>query len=161
MAAFNTDIQIKHQTRPCWVDGRRAMFHRWTDSARPVKPRGMEDTDTTDRFQVHSVHALVEYEDGTMERVWPNTVQFADSRELFESLAWEEMEARRDALPYEYSEEVAEAATQATLQNCLTCGNVPASELCGHQCYKCHLETVCNCRDCNGISNWTAMEAHE
>ena len=65
MAAFN-DIKITIQTRPCWVDGRRAIFHRWTDSARPAKPKGMEDEETADRFQIHNVHALVEYEDGRL-----------------------------------------------------------------------------------------------
>lgn len=66
------------ERRPCIVKGRRAIFHRWTDSARPAKPRGMEDSEDTQRFQIWSVHGLVEYEDGTMARVWPSEVQFVD-----------------------------------------------------------------------------------
>ncbi len=89
-----TEFAATAERRPCWVNGRRAMFHRWTDSARPVKPKGMEDEDALDRYQLHSVHGLVEYEDGHMERVWPNTIQFADGGD-FTAYDWESMEANR------------------------------------------------------------------
>ena len=69
--------------RPCWVHSRRALFHRWVDSARPVKGKGMEDTEPAPRYQLHSVHALVEFEDGTLLRVWPQEIQFADYRDEF------------------------------------------------------------------------------
>lgn len=155
MAAFN-DIKITHQTRPCWVDGRRAMFHRWTDSARPVKPRGQEQEDAVDNFQLHSVHGLVEYEDGTVARVWPNTIRFADSAELFAGCDWTIMEDWRDAkdsmpLPFTYSEEVAAASTQAVARNCLTCGYKNPNEThcfnIGHKCSICEADS-CRCRDC-------------
>lgn len=106
MAAFDT-LNIKTPTRPCWVDGRRAIFHRWTDSARPAKARGVEDDDNAQRFQLHSVHALVEYEDGTLQRVWPGAVQFADSEKLFTEYDWDAMEGKRDALPYTFGAEPA------------------------------------------------------
>jgi hypothetical protein len=157
MATINQAFTITHQTRPCWVDGRRAIFHRWTDSARPVKPRGMEEDEAADRYQLHSVHALVEYEDGTVERVWPNTVRFADSRELFDGLAWEEMEARRDALPFEYSQDVAEAANQATPRTCITCGYDRILEShcinIDYRCDRCD-ETACRCKDCQDANKW-------
>ena len=81
--------------RPCYVNGRRALFHRWTDSARPVKARGMEEEENAERYQLHSVHGLVEYEDGTMERVWPSAIQFADGG-YFDDYAW--------TLPWKYDE---------------------------------------------------------
>lgn len=151
MATINNAIMITPHTRPCWVDGRRAIFHRWTDSARPVKPRGMEDDETAEHFQLHSIHALVEYEDGTVERVWPNTVHFADSRELFNGLAWEQMEACRDALPYEHSEEVAAAAEKAVSRNCLTCG--APTHACSLDCKACP-PGICRCRDCVDNNLW-------
>lgn len=89
------------QRRPCWVNGRRAMFHRWTDSARPVKPRGMEEDELADHYQLHSVHALVEYEDGTMARVWPHTVQFVPNAQDWHPAAWDVYEAERDGQVYE------------------------------------------------------------
>ena len=93
-----TSIEIK--TRPCWVKGRRAIWHRWTDSARPVKPWGLEDDEDADRFQTWNVHGLVEYEDGTVARVWPNEIRFADGGD-FSDYCWESMEEKRDALPFD------------------------------------------------------------
>lgn len=155
MAAFNI-MNIMNHTRPCWVNGRRAIFHRWTDSARPVKPRGVEDEETTERYQLHTVHALVEYEDGTMSRVWPRTVQFADSERLFSEYDWEGMEeAARAELPYTF-DEVADAQTAehipGNLRNCLNCGATPAKENCGYNCDECVRK--CHCRECNGASEW-------
>lgn len=64
--------------RPCYVAGKRALFHRWVDTRRPVTPRGIGDSDTDRRYQIWSVHAIVEFEDGAVERVWPSEVEFAD-----------------------------------------------------------------------------------
>lgn len=164
MATINNHIQIQHETRPCWVDGRRAMFHRWTDSARPVKPRGMEDDETADRYQLHSVHALVEFEDGTVERVWPNTVQFVPDPLDWHPAAWEHYEKERDALPYEYSQEVAEAATQATPRTCITCGYDRVQEShcmnIDYRCDRCE-ETGCRCKDCQDADKWVAKGGTE
>lgn len=74
----NKIIHTPDTTRPCMVRGQRAMFHRWTDSARPVVPRGMEEDDEAPRYQTHHVHAMVEYEDGSIDRVWPYEVVFVD-----------------------------------------------------------------------------------
>ena len=98
MAAFNDKITITTcEGRPCWVKGRRAIFHRWTDSARPVKPAN-NDQETDERMQKWSVHGLVEYEDGTVEREWPSAIRFADSAEKFDAICWDALEARRE--PY-------------------------------------------------------------
>ena len=75
--------------RPCMVNGRRAIFHRWADSARPVAPRGVEENETAQRYQLHSVFGIVEYEDGTVDRVWPYEIQFIDHSE-FDAYAWPE-----------------------------------------------------------------------
>lgn len=156
MATFNTTM-YPNKPRPCWVEGRRAIFHRWTDSARPVKARGVEEDENAPRYQLHSVHALVEYEDGTMERVWPNAVQFADSDALFAGYDWEGMEHRRDELPYTYTDP-AEKTTEETHRNCLNCGNQPAMSACDHKCFTCHLGAACNCWECNGIYKWKPQE---
>ena len=80
----NTDINVKFsEYRPCIVDGRRALFHRWADNARPVVPRGMPEDETTERYQLYTVQALVEFEDGTVCRRWPYEVQFLDSAAQF------------------------------------------------------------------------------
>lgn len=77
--------------RPCWVKGRRALFHRWVNNAHPVLPRGAERTDSNRHFQFRRTEALVEYEDGTVERVWPTVVQFADGG-AFKDHTWLPME---------------------------------------------------------------------
>lgn len=87
-------INTTSTPRPCIVEGRRAIFHRWSDSARPVKPYGLEQEETIQRFQVWNVHAIVEYEDGTVARVWPSVIQFVDGG-AFGNFEWPEEE-----LPY-------------------------------------------------------------
>ena len=143
MAPYDGKITMSTcEGRPCWVRGRRAIFHRWTDSARPVKPVSY-DQETDDRMQKWSVHGLVEYEDGRVEREWPNNIRFADSAEYFDSLAWEQMEARRDAM--DNGEEIA----PPTLDNCLDCAHYETSDkdLCienGFCCIRCEAECICN-----------------
>jgi hypothetical protein len=87
--------------RPCWVNGRKALFHRWVDTARPAKPREeTKDAGPADHFQLYSVQGLVEYEDGTVARVWPQDIQFADIREEFEAFD-------KKPLPFTFSDEEA------------------------------------------------------
>lgn len=76
--------------RPCWVHGKKALFHQWCSSARPVLPRGVEPDEKTPHYQLSLTHAIVEHEDGTVERVWPQDVKFADGGG-FEEYAWQPM----------------------------------------------------------------------
>lgn len=134
------------EMRPCWVNGRRAIFHRWTDSARPVKPAG-KDQDTDERLQKWSVHGIVEYEDGTVEREWPSAIRFADSAEHFGNLAWEQMEARRDAMD-----------DCQTRKDCGTCAHRDDNaDTCSRiSCADCTIE--CYCKDCGDCDKWEPAE---
>lgn len=155
MAQQFAEIEITTKTRPCWVNGRRALFHRWTDSARPAKARGEENDPEAKYFQLYSVHALVEYEDGTMARVWPAVLQFAPSAD-FAEYDWEGMEAKRDELPYTY-DEVAEFPPDKipqALRSCLDCGAMPARVNCGFNCSACTAQG-CRCRYCENENLWT------
>ena len=132
MATYNTLI-TPTQTRPCWVEGRRAIFHRWTDSARPVKARGMEEDENAERYQLHSVHALVEYEDG--------------------------MEHQRDALPYTFDEVAEKKPTEENpdRKNCYSCAhNADNAEFCDGAGYNCDKCTVlrCVCKRCEEFNKW-------
>lgn len=82
----DTTKREENTLRPCWVNGRRALFHRWAEDARPTKPRGHENDDNCPYFQLHAIHAIVEFEDGTVAKVWPQVVQFMD-RDTFDA-AW-------------------------------------------------------------------------
>lgn len=74
--------------RPCYVNGRRALFHRWVNTANPALPKGVDaDNEKARFFQHRSTTALVEYEDGTMARVWPQDIRFADGGR-FKECVW-------------------------------------------------------------------------
>lgn len=76
--------------RPCYVNGRRALFHRWVNTANPVLPKGVSPDDERAKFFQHrSTTGLVEYEDGTLARVWPQEIRFTDSAGRFRDYAWE------------------------------------------------------------------------
>lgn len=77
--------------RPCWVRGRKALFHRWANDARPQLPHGQEPGENARYYQFRSTKALVEFEDGTVEAVWPQYVKFADGGR-FRDYAWEPVE---------------------------------------------------------------------
>ena len=88
----NTTNTLAPELRPCWVKGKRALFHRWADSARPATPRGVDEEENEPKHQVWSVHGIIEFEDGTVERVWPYNIQFADGGN-FDSYEWGEQNA--------------------------------------------------------------------
>lgn len=91
------------QPRPCYAEGRRAMFHRWSDTGRPVVPRGQEGDKNAKYFQSWSVHAVVEFEDGTVARVWPSEIRFVDGGD-FARHTWPEGGAE-NGNPFTYSDD--------------------------------------------------------
>ncbi len=176
MCANNKIVITNCEGRPCWVDGRRAIFHRWTDSARPAKNRKQDDLESQELpLQIHNVHGLVEYEDGRMEREWPNKIRFADSAEKFAGFDWDTMEARRDELPYTCEEQpAAEPATQEEPQEdqepqeapeiwkeCETCVHGSENEdFCKLAEYDCKACTVrgCYCKRCKEFDRYEPKE---
>ncbi len=152
MAQQFAEIEITAKTRPCWVNGRRAIFHRWTDNARPAKARAQENDPEAGYFQLYSVHALVEFEDGKMVRVWPNEVRFADGGE-FAAYDWERMEEKRDELPYTISdlESYPPDKIPQAMRTCMNCGvAVPRCDL---ECTTCQRDS-CRCRNCSDNDLW-------
>lgn len=82
--------------RPCYVNGRRALFHRWVNTANPTAPKGVDPNDEKVRFFQHrSTTGLAEYADGTLARVWPQDIRFADGGRFKECewLSTEQLEA--------------------------------------------------------------------
>lgn len=89
-------ITGENEYRPCYANGRRALFHRWINTANPVLPKGVDPDDKRAKFFQHrSTTGLVEYADGTLERVWPQDIRFVDSAKFFKAYAWEP-ERQRD-----------------------------------------------------------------
>jgi len=81
MSLFKKKVKVveSYDYRPCWVNGRKAMFHRWVNSARPQLPKGQEPNENSRYYQYRATHGLVEYENGSMATVWPTDIVFADS----------------------------------------------------------------------------------
>ena len=77
--------------RPCWVNGKKALFHTWANTARPALPRGVDPDENPTLFQLAHCHAVVEYEDGNVARVWPQDVKFADGGG-FDKFEWTNLE---------------------------------------------------------------------
>lgn len=79
---------IESEYRPCYVNGRKALFHRWVNTANPAAPKGVDPNDEKVKFFQHrSTTGLVEYEDGTLARVWPQDIRFADGGR-FKTIDW-------------------------------------------------------------------------
>jgi hypothetical protein len=98
-------VEIKWPTRPCWVKGKKGLFHRYIDKTETVfindfnvKPTDAEIAkeyfDNTkiipNGFRVDKIvttYALVEFEDGHMEEIQPTTITFLDNSE-FKEFYW-------------------------------------------------------------------------
>lgn len=95
-----SEIKITTELRPCFVNGRPALFHRWADSARPAKAYGKENDESAGYHQLHSVQGIVEYEDGTVDRVWPSVIKFLPHAQFAETdwypLPWTMEENKND-----------------------------------------------------------------
>ena len=63
--------------RPCIVNGKPALFHRWADWSEIVEPAIMRGGHGGG--VVRAALAIVEFEDGAVGRVLPEKVRFLDS----------------------------------------------------------------------------------
>lgn len=101
-AIKNLGFQVQEiEYRPCYVNGRKALFHRWVNTANPAAPKGIDHNDERVKFFQHrSTSGLVEYADGTLARVWPQEIRFADGGR-FDKCEWlpieqlEELECKK------------------------------------------------------------------
>jgi len=103
MAGLDMTMKVKSaEYRPCEVSGRKALFHRWVESDKVIFEitNGLTVNEVrhapnlfnnhniihppgSDVKTIKSFYGLVEYEDGTMEKVDPEKIKFKDSRETF------------------------------------------------------------------------------
>lgn len=71
------------ERRPCWVEGKKAMFHQWVIRAQIAPPSPM--VGGAPGGQLMDVFGLVELEDGHMKEVYPYSVVFADGGDFAET----------------------------------------------------------------------------
>lgn len=97
---FQDDHLYPEGLRPCQVDGKPALFHRWVEEDKALlKVKAFMQQDDIDasiaRFhrdgvmdhscdieKLHTVSALVEYEGGTVGKVNPELIRFTDREEI-------------------------------------------------------------------------------
>ena len=79
------EIHIKNETRPCFYEGERAIFHCWAERREMVMesplvgghPAGI----------IAATFAIIEFEDGRVSEIRPNKIRFADGGG-FNDVAW-------------------------------------------------------------------------
>lgn len=71
-------MKIEVELRPCMVEEKRALFHKWSDKSRIVEPSMMIGGHQGGvlKFTV----GIVEYENGEIDEVLPNTIKFLDEK---------------------------------------------------------------------------------
>lgn len=88
-------IVQENEYRPCWVRGKRALFHRWVNTAKPTLPKGQEPHEGARYYQFRNTQALVEFENGAVELIYPQQVRFVDGGH-FKEYTWPEEEESYD-----------------------------------------------------------------
>ena len=66
-----------NDTRPCRVKGRKAKFHQWVIRQEVVGPGAA--IGSHQGGQIQCTFALVEFEDGTVQEVYPENIVFIDN----------------------------------------------------------------------------------
>ena len=69
--------RVQDETRPCVVNGMRAIFHKWYESSELVGESPLRGGHPGGAIK--GMHAIVEYENGAVECVHPCCVRFADN----------------------------------------------------------------------------------
>ena len=73
-------IKIETECRTCIVNGRAALFHRWSDKSEIVAPSVMVGGHTGG--VVSCTVGIIEYiENGDVHECWPSEIRFTDTAE--------------------------------------------------------------------------------
>lgn len=77
------DMQIYFNSaeyRPCYANGKKALFHRWSAKSEIVEPSAM--IGGHNGGVLFWTVAIVEYQDGTVGEVLPTDIRFCDNKLL-------------------------------------------------------------------------------
>ena len=88
MAKFNDIIINPIETRPCYVNANKAMFHRWTERREAICESPMIGGHPAGILA--ATFAIIELEDGTVKEVIPSAIKFDDGGG-FKDVAWKEV----------------------------------------------------------------------
>lgn len=70
---FNIEIQL----RPCKINDKKALFHKWSDKSQIVEPSPMIGGHTGGVLKW--TVGIIEYENGEIAECLPNGIQFLDN----------------------------------------------------------------------------------
>ena len=85
MAGINAEIRFS-EYRPCVVNGKKALFHRFADMARTVGESPLRGGHSAG--QLWEIVAVVEYENGDVDLTKPWNVKFLDSDCYFSRMSF-------------------------------------------------------------------------
>ena len=100
MGSLANTITITQELRPCYVDGKKAFFHRWAEQDKVNKKLSVNAPHAEYKIQhlleeyeqrhilpsccdvikTTTTVAIIEYEDGSVAEVEPIRVKFADNK---------------------------------------------------------------------------------
>lgn len=73
-----SNIEIKPELRPCLVNGKKALFHRWEEYSTVIEPSIMVGGHNGGEIKL--VYGIIEDEKGQVGRVHPTAIQFTDNK---------------------------------------------------------------------------------
>lgn len=71
-------MKIEVELRPCRIEDKRALFHKWSDKSRIVEP-SMRIGGHAGGILKFTV-GIIEYENGEIDEVLPNAIKFLDEK---------------------------------------------------------------------------------
>lgn len=82
MAAVSSSIVVKPELRPCTIDGKVCLFHKWVTEYVPRSIQTLSDDPEDDACEImmcETTMALVEHEDGSISTESMQLVKFLDT----------------------------------------------------------------------------------
>lgn len=137
------DITVKYsEYRPCIVDKKKALFHRWEERANIVSPSPMVGGHSGG--VIRDVAGIVEFEDGTIAEVYATNIRFVDNP--FAEIAFPpeanlvKVEKKKECKTF-FEETRFDCPFCNTTDGAILCADTEHKEYFAY-CRKCELETV-------------------
>ena len=79
MAGLNGEIILRtSELRPCFVNNRKALFHRWEPKMQVVGESMLQGGHSAGQLAI--TVGIVEYENGTVHECYPYEIRFCDNK---------------------------------------------------------------------------------
>lgn len=72
----NNEIIIKHELRPCIVNGLKSLFHGWEQRSEVIPPSPLKGGHSGGEIKL--TLGIIEREDGTIHKAYPEEIRFID-----------------------------------------------------------------------------------